>query len=329
MSNAIVVRKVTKTFGPKVAVRDLDLTVGSGALYGFIGPNGAGKTTTIRMIMSILFPDSGEVTVLGFPSALDAKDRIGYLPEERGLYKRMKVASFLKYMARLKGVKDSDLEGRVRRWLEKMDLAEVAGKKCEELSKGMQQKIQFVVTVIHEPDLLILDEPFSGLDPVNMRLLRDLILEEHRRGATIIFSTHVMFQAERLCERVVMIDEGAKVLDASMADIRVKFDPRVVILEPLDRAAEVERLRSLGGVRAVERDGEAWKLSLTEACDPPGVMREIVSAIPPARIELHRPSLEDIFIQIVTGAPRAAERKVETLRAALSDPSTAADEAHG
>jgi len=179
LSDAIVVRAVTKAFGEKVAVRDLDLTIGTGSLCGFIGPNGAGKTTTIRMLMSILLPDKGEISILGCPSALDAKDRIGYLPEERGMYKKMRVGGFLMHIGRLKGVPDDVVKGRVKRWLEAVELGDVADKKCEELSKGMQQKIQFITCVLHEPDLLILDEPFSGLDPVNMRLLRDLILGEH------------------------------------------------------------------------------------------------------------------------------------------------------
>ncbi len=329
MADAIVVRGVTKTFGPKVAVRDLDLTVAAGALTGFIGPNGAGKTTTIRMIMSILFPDQGEVSVLGHRSALDAKDRIGYLPEERGVYKKMKVLSFLRYIARLKGMASQGLDAGIKRWLERMDLGDVAGKKCEELSKGMQQKLQFIACVLHEPDLLILDEPFSGLDPVNMRLLRDLIVEQHERGATIIFSTHVMIQAEQLCERVVMIDEGIKVLDESMGAIRAKFDPRVVLLEPLDASAQVEDLQALPGIRGVERIGETWRLSLTESSDPRMVIRDIVNAVPPARIELHRPSLEDIFIQIVTAAKGGASREGKALRAALSEPGQVASEVHG
>jgi ABC-2 type transport system ATP-binding protein len=217
---AIALRGITKTFGDKVAVRDLDLEVPQGALYGIIGPNGAGKTTTIRMIMSILFPDRGEMQVLGHPSALDAKDRIGYLPEERGVYKKMKVGAFLAYMARLKGVDGRGLDREVRAWLDRVGLQDVEHKKCEELSKGMQQKLQFVSAILHKPDLLILDEPFSGLDPVNMRLLRDLVREQHERGATILFSTHVMVQAEQLCDHIVMIHGGNKVLDASLAEIR-------------------------------------------------------------------------------------------------------------
>ncbi len=300
-------------------MRDLNLTVATGSLCGFIGPNGAGKTTTIRMIMSILLPDSGEISVLGSASALDAKDRIGYLPEERGVYKKMKVASFLRHIGRLKGVPEGVLSQRVQRWLELVELGEVADKKCEELSKGMQQKIQFVTCVLHEPDLLILDEPFSGLDPVNMRLLRDLVLQEHHRGTTIIFSTHVMTQAEALCDRIVMIDQGTKVLDESVSEIRAKYDPRVVNLEPLDPSADVAALSRFSGIRAVEREGGAWRLSLTDTSDPTSVIRDIVAEIPPARIELHRPTLEDVFVQIVTASATRDDREVIALRASVSD----------
>ena len=319
MPDAIVVKNVTKTFGPKVAVRDLDLVVPRGKLYGFIGPNGAGKTTTIRMIMSILFPDSGEVSVLGHPSALDAKDRIGYLPEERGVYRKLKVGTFLHYMARLKGVQGSDLRGRIRQWLDRVGLLDVEGKKCEELSKGMQQKIQFLTAIIHEPDLLILDEPFAGLDPINMRLLRELIDEQHQRGATIIFSTHVMFQAERLCDHVVMINEGEKVLDESLDEIRARYDPRLLLFEPLDPAADPAPLRAVPGVERIERADGRWEISLLEGSDPARAIRQIVSTMTPARVELHRPTLEDIFIQIVTEGAAATRREVDSLRAELRE----------
>ena len=183
MDAAIRMTGVTKTFGPLTAVDHLDLEVPQGGLYGFIGPNGAGKTTAIRMIMSILFPDAGAVSILRHASALEAKDRIGYLPEERGLYKRMKVRAFLRFMARLKGADGPDLDRRISAALERVGLPGVESKRCNELSKGMSQKVQLVAATIHKPDLLVLDEPFSGLDPVSTRMLRDLILEEHRRGA--------------------------------------------------------------------------------------------------------------------------------------------------
>ncbi|MCZ6543106.1 MAG: ATP-binding cassette domain-containing protein, partial [Planctomycetota bacterium] len=192
--SSITLRGVNKSFGSTHAVRQLDLDVPRGSLCGFLGPNGAGKTTTIRMIMSIIYPDSGSIEVLG-GNALKSKDRIGYLPEERGLYRKMRVGEFLQYLTKLKGVRRRDLSTYIQRWLERIDLPDVYRKKCEELSKGMQQKLQFLATILHEPDLLILDEPFSGLDPVNMRLVRDLIREQHEAGRTIIFSTHVMHQA--------------------------------------------------------------------------------------------------------------------------------------
>ncbi len=324
MTDAIVLRGVRKTFGPKVAVRDLDLVVPRGSLYGFIGPNGAGKTTTIRMIMSILFADAGKIEVLGHRSALDAKDRIGYLPEERGVYRKMRVGAFLRYIGHLKGV---DRRDAVSRWLERVELAEVENQRCEELSKGMQQKIQFIAAVIHEPDLLILDEPFSGLDPVNMRLLRELIEGEHRRGATIIFSTHVMHQAEQLCDHIVMIHDGDKVLDDSLARIRARHDPRLILFEPMageeNREADVATcLAAVAGVEAVERAGGRYQVKLARGTEPPAAMRDLIAAVPPARIELHRPSLEDVFVGIVTDSDAPVESG--DLRESLRGPSLGA-----
>ncbi len=319
MADAIVLRNLTKTFGETVAVRDLELVVPQGALYGVIGPNGAGKTTTIRMILSILFPDRGELTVLGRRSALEAKDRIGYLPEERGFYKKMRVGDFLTYIARLKGAEGPGLKQRVRRWLERVDLAGVETKRCEELSKGMQQKMQFIAAVIHQPDLLILDEPFGGLDPINQRLLRDLVLEEHRRGATVLFSTHVMVHAEQLCDHVVMIHKGEKVLDETIAGIRAQFDPRSILFEPMNPEANLSPLESVAGVLAVTRDGAAWNLSLQKRADPASVIRAVAAAVAPMRIEVRRPTLEDIFIAIVEGSASVAGDESARLRALLRE----------
>ncbi len=301
MADAIVLDGVTKSFGPKLAVDALDMVVPQGGLYGFIGPNGAGKTTAIRMIMSMLFPDHGGIAVLGHTSALHAKDRIGYLPEERGVYKKMKVGTFLSYVARLKGYTAPDLRSKIRGWLERLGLGEVENQKCEELSKGMQQKVQFISTVLHEPDLLILDEPFSGLDPVAMRLLRDLVIEQHRRGCTIIFSTHVMSQAEQICEHIIMINQGGKVLDDSLARIRARYDPRTLLLEPRDPGVDLELLSVLPAVREVKSAKSGYEISLVDGIDPCKVMAEIVQKIPALRIELSRPTLEDIFVQIVGG----------------------------
>lgn len=307
MADAIVLHNVTKTFGAKVAVDDLDLVVPSGALYGVIGPNGAGKTTSIRIILSILFPDRGDVHVLGHTSALDAKDRIGYLPEERGVYRKMKVGDFLIYMAHLKGLDGGDLPARIDRWLERVGLGGTAQKRCDELSKGMQQKVQFVAAVIHEPSLVILDEPFSGLDPVSSRQLRELVLEEHARGATVIFSTHVMEHAEQLCDHIVMIHGGRKVLDSSIAQIRNSQAVRGLWFEPLDPHASADDLRRVPGVTHVERNGGAWEVRLAAGVDPATALRAVAAAVPCARVELRRPTLEDVFVNIVGGSDAASQ----------------------
>jgi len=291
---------VRKTFGPKVAVEGIDLVVPQGALYGFIGPNGAGKTTTIRMIMSILFPDSGELSVLGKKSAVESKDRIGYLPEERGVYKKMKVASFLMHMGRLKGMDAKGLKPKVMDWLERVELADVAKKKCEELSKGMQQKVQFIASVLHDPDLIILDEPFSGLDPVNMRLLRELINDQHKAGRTVIFSTHVMQQAESICDHIIMIHEGKKVLDDTLDGIRNRFDPRAIHVDTLTDDDHSDKISSVQGIASVRTHEGHYIVTLDESMDKQQAMQGILSAVPVTGVEIKRPTLEDVFIEIVT-----------------------------
>jgi ABC-2 type transport system ATP-binding protein len=300
MDAAILLKGVRKTYGSTLAVRDLDLTVPRGGLYGFIGPNGAGKTTSIRMIMSILFPDAGEISILGRRSALEAKDRIGYLPEERGVYRKMRVGAFLTYMARLKGVRDSDLAARAREGLERVGLGETERRRCEELSKGMLQKVQFLASIIHRPDLLILDEPFSGLDPLSAKSLKDLILDEHRRGATILFSTHVMQQAEDVCQQVIMMYQGRKVLDEQISTIRRQYDPRTIEFEPFDPNADVSPIRSLAEVVAVEKRENGYEVRLVEGTDTISALRRVAGAVAPARVQLSRPRLEDVFLRIVT-----------------------------
>jgi ABC-2 type transport system ATP-binding protein len=308
---------VTKTFGLKVAVRNLDLTVRQGALCGFIGPNGAGKTTAIRMIMSIIFPDVGEISVLGHKSAVESKDRIGYLPEERGVYRKMRVGALLNYIARLKGIDLGASDRKVRAWLERMGLADTYRKKCEELSKGMQQKVQFISAVIHEPDLLILDEVFSGLDPVNRRLIRELIDEQHKAGRTVIFSTHAMFEAEALCDQIFMIHRGNKVLDGSLTDIIARFDPRSVLVEPLSGDGNAI-LAALPGVRAVVPAGKGLlEVRLAEDAEPAAAVRTIVGALAVRRVEVKRVSLEDVFIDLVLGGASAGTDR-ETLRQQLA-----------
>jgi ABC-2 type transport system ATP-binding protein len=316
MDAAVELKNVTKTFGRVAAVRDLDLVIPLGGLYGFIGPNGAGKTTTIRLIMSILFPDSGDITVLNYASALEAKNRIGYLPEERGVYRKMRVGAFLHYMGSLKGARDPELGRIIKTSLERVGLGGIERKRCEELSKGMLQKVQFVAAIIHKPDLLILDEPFSGLDPVSMRLLRDLVLEEHRRGATILFSTHVMPQAEEICRDVVMVHQGRKVMDQPLANIRNQYDTHTIEYDPLDPDADVSGLRQLPGVERVDRSETGYKIQLDDNTDPAEAMHRIIDLQPPARIELSRPRLEDIFIRLVSTAADSVEDQ-EKLRAGL------------
>jgi ABC-2 type transport system ATP-binding protein len=299
---------IQKAFGSTTAVEALDLVVPRGALYGLIGPNGAGKTTCIRILMSILFPDSGEVSVLGRRSALEAKDRIGYLPEERGVYRKMRVGAFLLYMARLKGLEAGDAAARVPGLLRRIGLPPGTEKKrCEDLSKGMLQRVQFLAAVIHEPDLLILDEPFAGLDPVSVQTLREHVLEEHRRGATVLLSTHVMSHAEEMCEHVVMIHQGRKVLDEPMGALRRQYDPRTVWFEPLDPHADLAPVGRVPGVEAVEPVNGACRIRLAAGVSPAAVMPLLASAVPPARLEVSRLRLEDVFIGIVAGGLQADE----------------------
>jgi ABC-2 type transport system ATP-binding protein len=310
--STIVIRNVHKSFGSTHAVRDLNLEVPRGSLCGFLGPNGAGKSTTIRMIMSIIYPDSGSIEVLG-GSALARKDRIGYLPEERGLYRKMRVSEFLEYMGRLKGVRGSALTQRLNRWLERVDLAHAARKRCQELSKGMQQKVQFIAAVIHEPDLLILDEPFSGLDPVNAQLLNQLLRELHEQGTTMIFSTHVLHQAEQLCDRIFLINHGVKLLDDSLENIWRRFDPRTIVAEPLDPAVSLSAIPGVASSQPT-RDAGGIELLLEPGADPQRVMQTILQAHPLRSIELRRVTLDEIFVQLVmrdSGVRAAAQAREE------------------
>jgi ABC-2 type transport system ATP-binding protein len=319
MESALALRDVRKSFGSTAAVDGISLVIPRGRLYGVIGPNGAGKTTCIRMIMSILFPDSGELTVLGRRSALEAKDRIGYLPEERGVYRKMKVGAFLTYMAQLKGVSAEDAATRVPALLEAMALSGTENKRCEDLSKGMLQRVQFIAATIHRPDLLILDEPFSGQDPVSVRLLRERIQQEHQRGATVLLSTHVMAHAEEMCQHVVMIHQGRKVLDESMVGLRRQFDPRTIHFEPLDPAANPAPLRRVPGVERVEPAGESFTVTLAEGADPASAIGRLAVAVAPARVELSRLRLEDVFIKIVAGGAAGGDA-TRSLRDGLQSP---------
>lgn len=305
---AISIQGVTKRFREKTAVDNLDLTVPRGSLCGFLGPNGAGKTTTIRMVMSIFPPDSGRISVLGRPTAIESKDLIGYLPEERGVYRKMKVDAFLTYIGMLKGVDRNILKDRIGEWLERVELPGVEKKRCEELSKGMQQKVQFLATIIHDPDLIILDEPFSGLDPVNGRLLRTLINDLHDQGKTIIFSTHVLQQAEQICNRIFLINNGKKLLDGTMDEIREQHNPRTLVIEPSgyqhgDDTSDVENIEGIAAVRAVPVSGSTpphMEATLRDGADHSAVLARVAQAIPLRRVESRRATLEDIFVSLVS-----------------------------
>lgn len=316
MLDAVEIENVTKTFGETKAVDDLNLAVRRGMTYGVIGPSGAGKTTAIRMILSILFPDRGTLRVLGKKSALEAKDRIGYLPEERGSYRKMRVNAFLQYLAGLKGVPAQEADRRAKKLLDQLGLADAATKKCEDLSKGMLQRVQFVGAIINKPDLLILDEPFSGLDPVSVRVLRGVIADEQRRGATILFSTHVMANAEELCEQIVMIHKGRKVLDEPMAGLRRQFDTSTVRFEPLDASADVTVLKQVPGVVSVERTTDGCDIRIAQGAQPAEMIRAIAAKVPPARVEIARIRLEDVFIRIV-GESAGSSESAEALRTHL------------
>ncbi len=326
MSNAIVIEGVTKTFGPKVAVRDLTLTVPAGSLTGFIGPNGAGKTTTIRMVMSIIFPDRGRISVLGKPSAVESKDRIGYLPEERGVYRTMRVVDFLTYMAKLKGMDAAPARTKALEWLGRVGLGDAARKKCQELSKGMQQKVQFIASILHEPELLILDEVFSGLDPVNRRLMRDLIDEQHRAGRTIVFSTHAMFEAEQLCDHLFMIHNGKKVLDAPMSQLRSLMDPRTLVVEPDGSAGGeyLERIQGVDFVKPSPTKGGGWEVRVKDGEEIHAAMARVVAAGPLRRVEIKRVGLEDVFIKLV----EATGEKPPSLSELSRDSSAGAEAEH-
>jgi ABC-2 type transport system ATP-binding protein len=319
MNSALVLRDVRKSFGTTKAVDGMTLTVPRGKLYGVIGPNGAGKTTCIRMIMSILFPDSGELSVLGRGSALEAKDRIGYLPEERGVYRKMTVGAFLIYMAQLKGLSADDAAARVPGLLESMALPGTEHKRCEDLSKGMLQRVQFIAAIIHQPDLLILDEPFSGQDPLSVRLLRERIEQEHRRGATVLLSTHVMANAEEMCQHVVMIHQGRKVLDESMIGLRRQFDPQTIHFEPLDPDADPLPLRAVPGVERINRHEGHFTITMAAGVDPAGAIGRLAMTLAPARVELARLRLEDVFMRIVAEGAAGSDA-ARALRADLVTP---------
>jgi ABC-2 type transport system ATP-binding protein len=290
---AVEIDHVTKRFGKVLAVDDLSLTVPRGTVYGFIGPNGSGKTTTLRMIMNILAPDDGGIRVFGEELHGACTDRIGYMPEERGLYRKMKVREILTFYGGLK--RNGDVRREVDRWLERLDLADWAGKKVETLSKGMSQKVQFVATVVSDPELVILDEPFTGLDPVNTDVIREAVLELQAAGKTVLFSTHDMGMAERMCDFIFMIFRGQKVLDGTLTSIQDEYGSDTIRVRAENGAAA---LGGLPGVERISNYGQLQELRIAAGADPHVVLDALMARTRVSSFEIARPSLHDIFVRI-------------------------------
>jgi ABC-2 type transport system ATP-binding protein len=295
--------RVTKRFAGHTAVRDLSMEVPRGGIFGLLGPNGAGKTTTIRMIMNILVPDEGRVLLFGQASTgRDLSERIGFLPEERGLYKKMKVMDHLIFLGEAKGVSRKLAATKSREWLDRLGIGDWATRKVEDLSKGMQQKVQFISTLLHDPDLVILDEPFSGLDPVNSMVMKDVVVDIARSGRTVVFSTHIMEQAEKMCDHIAIIARGEKVLDGSLVDIKRSYGKRNVALGFSNgggRTAErILQDRSL--VARVDDSGSSAEVELAPGADHGRLLKALVDAgVGLVRFEVIEPSLHSIFISKV------------------------------
>ena len=295
--SSVAVEHLSKSFGDTRAVEDVSFEVGPGQVFGLLGPNGAGKTTTIRIMLDIFKPDSGSVQILGAAPDKACKDRIGYLPEDRGLYKDVALEQVLVFLGTLKGLGESEARSRLVPWLERMDLFEHRRKKVQELSKGMQQKAQLIAALLHEPDLIIVDEPFAGLDPVNTRLIKEIIQEQVSAGRTVIMSTHQMYQVEALCDRIVLIDHGRTVLYGHVDDIKRDFAANAVVVQ-----AEGD-LSGLPHVLEARQEDGAWRLSLEAGADSQEVLKALAGrpGVRVERFELAEPSLDDIFITVVTG----------------------------
>jgi len=305
VTDALVLDGITKRFGRFTAVDGFSLRLPAGQVLGFLGPNGAGKTTTLRMVMSILYPDAGTLHVLGHPNAAEVKDRIGYLPEERGLYRKMTVQETLEYFGHLKGLRGAELHRRVVEGLERVGLSDWRRKRVEALSKGMSQKLQFVSAVLHRPELVILDEPFAGLDPLNVDLLERLLTELRQAGTTVIFSTHQMNQAERLCDRIVLIHRGRKVIEGTVQAVRDTFAARIVVI---DGTGDLQPLARAPGVVSAQITAHHVRLEIGPETDPHRLLEEALRQARITRYEIQRPDLQEIFVRLVggDGQPRAA-----------------------
>ena len=293
--NSVEFQSVTKNFGDVRAVDHLTFSIPSGSIYGLLGPNGAGKTTSIRMLMQIILPDSGAIRVFGQDQKNGYLDRIGYLPEERGLYRKMKVKDVIAFFGELHGLKPSDVRTRTTFWLDRFGLLNWSDRKVEELSRGMQQKLQFIITIFHEPDLIILDEPFTGLDPVNAQVVKDTILEERKRGATIIFSTHLMEQVEKLCDRICLINKGKAILEGEIQNIKKKFGKNHLIVSYKGDPGFL----SDPSIQSYNDYGNYVEILLNKNANPQELLKRIVKQAEVYRFELVEPSMHEIFIETV------------------------------
>lgn len=299
-------KNIRKVYDEKVAVDDLSLSVPRGVIYGIIGPNGAGKTTTIRMVMNITVPDSGEILYDGKKVDDSFRDNVGYLPEERGLYKKMTLQEVVYYMSALKGYPGSKVKDSIDGWLKRVDLIDYKDKKVEELSKGMQQKLQFVTTILHEPDIIILDEIFSGLDPLNIELIKDILLDLKREGKTILFSTHVMEQAEKLCDHLCMIASGKNVLNGKLSEVKSKFGKNTI---QVDIEGDGKFVRSLPGIKSVTEFNNYLELQLEGQPDTNNILKAIADKVTVRRFDIVEPSLYDIFIDLARIKPEDLPQK--------------------
>jgi len=297
MNAAVQFENVCKCFGRIAAVKNLNLSVPSASVYGFIGPNGAGKTTTIRMIMDIIRPDTGLITVLNSNSINQARKCIGYMPEERGLYRKMTVSDVLSYFAAIKGVNRSKIKQSVSNWLDQVELTQSAGKRVEELSRGMHQKLQFAVTVINDPDLLILDEPFSGLDPLNTDLLKTIIRQMKSLGKTIILSTHAMHEAEQLCDGIVLINKGQVLLEGTVSEIKKAYMSHAVKVE-IESGEDFPN--EINGVENIRQEGSCFYLTLQSDTKTQYVLQYLAQSVHIREFKVCVPSLHEIFVNQVS-----------------------------
>ncbi|MCX6148053.1 MAG: ATP-binding cassette domain-containing protein [Candidatus Kapabacteria bacterium] len=300
MENILNVKNVTKSFGDYKASNDISFNVEKGKIFGLLGPNGAGKTTMIRMLTNIYVPDSGSITLFGNPVGPDQQNNIGYLPEERGLYKKMKVLDQLVYFGQLKGMSKKTALDSARLWLVKLDAADYANKKVQDLSKGMSQKVQFVASLLHNPKFLILDEPFSGFDPINADLFKDIVIELRKNGATIILSTHIMHQVEQLCDDICLINKGKLLLSGNVREIKKSYGKNTININFEGSKDFLNNLSNIEVINSTDSSAEFKLLDLNQS--PNSILSEIMKFVQIYKFEIDEPSLNEIFIDVVTKA---------------------------